>query len=352
MEEKQKKFIKNFFIQSTLLLVLVAAIVIAADPFFHYHAPLGSLKAVVTKAEYQCIGTVRNFDYDGIILGSSVAENYNNRWFDEAFGTTTIKGIKSSAATVDLVYYLQEALKAKEIKEVYYSLDIFALTAEAEKEFPNAELPLYLYNQNPFDDINYIWNKDVLFEHIPYLFAMTYVDDYDEGTSYNWAQYKVFSKEETLSHYSRPKIEEAEEVTADRENIDANIAMVQEVVKANPQVTFRFIFPPYSMLWWDAAYRKGELEQNLYAAEQAAEKLLPYENVKIYYFQNDEERITNLDNYMDTVHFSDTINRKIVEEMQEGKYLLTMENRQEAFTKMRELIEKIETEYIKEYYPE
>ncbi len=352
--QKQKRFIRNFAIQSAMLLILAGVAVIVFDPFFHYHKPVGSLKEVVTKAEYQCIGTVRNFDYDSILLGSSVAENYNNRWFDEAFGTTTIKGIKSSAATVDLIWYLKEAFEAKKdtgLKEVYYSMDLFALSADAEKVFPDDSLPLYLYNDNPADDVNYIWNKDVICEHIPYLLAMTYLDDYDEGTSYNWAQYKVFSKEETLSHYSRP--EKAVPMLTEEDykrNIDKNISLIEEVVKAHPETTFRFIYPPYSMLWWDAAYRNGETEQNLYAAGQAAERLLAYENAELYYFQNDEELITDLDHYMDTVHFSDEINHVIVERMKEGKYKLTKDNYKQELEKMKKLSEKIEREYIKEYF--
>ncbi len=348
---EQKKFIKNFIIQSAVFLALVAAVVIVVDPFFHYHEPVGSLKAVVTKAEYQCIGTVHNFDYDAIVLGSSVAENYNNRWFDEAFGGTTIKGIKSSAATVDLVYYLEEALASTDLKNVYYSMDLFALTADADKVFPDDSLPLYLYNDNPFDDVQYIWNKDVVFEHIPYMFAMTYLDDYDEGTSYNWAQYKTFSEEDTLRHYTRP--EEVKEMLPEadyKENIDANIALIEAVVAENPDTMFRFIYPPYSMLWWDNAYRNGETERNLYAATAAAERLLAYDNVEIYYFQNREELITDLDNYMDTVHFSDAINYAIVDWMSRGEYKLTPDNYEAEIAKMRALSDKIQEEYVGLYF--
>lgn len=347
----EKQFVKKFTLFSVVLLLLLGGMVILTDPFFHYHAPVGSLKAVVSKGEYQCIGTVENFEYDSILLGSSVAENYNNRWFDEAFGGTTIKGIQRSGTTVNLLYYLDHAIASNKIKNVYYSLDNAALSADPNEVYPNSTMPLYLHNENPFDDVQYIWNKDVLFEHIPYMLAMSFAGNYDEGESYNWAKYKTFSAEGALSNYFRvetisPMMEEAEYKT----NIDANITAIENVVKEHPDITFRFICPPYSILWWDNAYRNGETKQALYASEAAAERLLPYENVEMYYFQNQEKVIANLDNYMDTIHFSDVINRAIVDWMKEGKYRLTLDNYKEEIQKMKLLTEKIQKEYIPLYF--
>ena len=90
-----KKFLKSFFIRTLLLLAAVIGVVIIFDPFYQYHKPLPGLKAVLTDKEYQCIGTLHTFDYDSLIVGSSVCENYNNHWFDEGFGCRTIKAIRS-----------------------------------------------------------------------------------------------------------------------------------------------------------------------------------------------------------------------------------------------------------------
>jgi len=347
------KFVKKFVLFSVILLFLLGTMVVLVDPFFHYHKPIRPLKAVVSKGEYQCIGTVRNFDYDSILLGSSVAENYNNRWFDEAFGGKTIKGIQRSATTVDMLYYLNEAIRTHDLKNVYYNLDTFSLTADADKVYPDESLPLYLYNEDLYDDVKYIWNKDVIFEHVPYMLAMSFIGDYDEGASYNWAQYKTFSEDVTLSNY--PRTEQVLPMLTEedyKENVDANITAVENVVKANPQITFRFICPPYSMLWWDNAYRYGETQQNLYANREVFKRLLPYENVEIYYFQNEEAVITDLNNYMDSIHFSDAINGAIVENMKNGENRLTLDNYEEELQKMEALSEKIVKEYITKYYEE
>ena len=88
------------------MLAAVITLVIVFDPFYQYHEPLPGLKAVLTDKEYQCIGTLRTFDYDALIVGSSVCENYNDHWFDEGFDCKTIKAIRSYGATADLCYLL------------------------------------------------------------------------------------------------------------------------------------------------------------------------------------------------------------------------------------------------------
>ena len=78
--DMSQKFIKLFFIGSGILLMLCALVVVIFDPFFQYHKPLPGLKAILTEKEYQVPGTLKNFEYDSVIAGSSVAENYYNDW--------------------------------------------------------------------------------------------------------------------------------------------------------------------------------------------------------------------------------------------------------------------------------
>ena len=349
----EKKFVRRFFIQSISFFLLIAAVVILTDPFYHYHAPAAGLKAVINKAEYQCIGTIRTFKYDGLMLGSSMAENYNNRWLDEAFGCTTIKGIKSSASTADLLYYLDEAYQNHELKYVFYNLDLSALSAGPEHHFTGEGMPTYLYNNNILDDVNYLFNKDVLFESVPYLIAVSMQQDYDEGTSYNWAQYKTFSQEDALLHYERPPVSEAAEFGADeREVIDANVSLLAQMAEAHPETEFYFFYPPYSLLWWDSVDREGRLEERLYAAGRAAEVLTACENVHLYSFLAEEDIVCNLDFYMDSMHFSADINRWIVNQLNGSEYLLTKQNYEEELERLRRLVERMIEYDIPAYFPE
>lgn len=353
MEKKAYgKFIRLFLTASLVLLLLAAGLVALFDPFYHYHGPLPGMKAVVTKSEYQCIGTIRNFQYDSVLAGSSTAENYNNRWFDEAFGCTTVKAIKSSGTTADLKFYLDEAFATHEIKNVFYSLDLFALDGDPDTNFVNESMPLYLFDKNPFNDVKYILNKDVIFEDIPYLLAMNLAGGYDEGTSYNWWQYKIFSQEETLKHYDRPETVSPPLAKEEYQHrVDGNLDLLEEMVKNHGETSFYFFLPPYSLLWWDSVNGNGRLEEYFYARSAAMERLSGYENVKLFDFQTDENVVLNLDNYMDPIHFSADVNHYMVEEAASlhSPWLVTPENKKEKEKEMERLAEKILSEEMKKY---
>ena len=122
-ENSSANFIKKLFVMILALMVLVSGIVFIFDPFYHYHKPWLGLKAVLNDKEYQCIGTLTHFDYDALIVGSSVMENNDNSWFDSAYGVTSIKAIRSYGATADLCYLMDTAFKDHDIKYVFYNID-------------------------------------------------------------------------------------------------------------------------------------------------------------------------------------------------------------------------------------
>ena len=98
------------------------------------------------------------------------------------------------------------------------------------------------------------------------------------------------------------------------------------------------------MLWWDNAVRSGEYLAQIKCEEMFIKALLPYPNVEIFDFQNETEITTNLDLYMDTVHFSPQINKYMVEEMAAGRRRLTPENYQAELARTRAFARKNQEE--------
>lgn len=345
-----KKFLKCFIIASVSLLLLCMGLVILFDPFYQYHKPLPGLKAVLADKEYQCIGTLKTFDYDSLIVGSSVSENYNNHWFDEGFDCTSIKAIRSYGATADLCYLLDVAFAHQDIQYVFYNLDPSALSADPVPTYESTGCPMYLYDDNHFNDIEYLLNKDVLFEKIPYMLANSFIGDYDEGLSYNWAQWKSFSEDMLLSQYiRRPSIQEMKPADYYQHNLDANLALLTEQITSHPETDFKIFIPPYSMLWWDSMYRTGETETYLYNMEHAMEELLTYDNVELYFFLNDREIVTNLNNYMDLLHFSQDINKYIYECLAADNHRITADNYKDVIADTRTFSYEVVNELILPY---
>lgn len=347
---KVKKFIGILAGTAAGLAGLCALTVYLLDPFYHYHKPWFGLKAVLTEKEYQVVGSLRNFDYDSVLVGSSVVENNDNRWYDEAFGGTTIKAVRSYGGIADLVWLLNEAYDAQELKRVYFNLDPSSLTQEAQTTFESSGCPMYLYDRNPFNDIKYLLNATVLFEKIPYEIGQSLSSSYEEGLSYNWAEGKDFSENGVLTHYERRK-ETAEMLAPDAKSaeLEANLALLEQVVAAHPETEFYFFYPPYSMIWWDDALRAGLQEVYLYDEEKVAEALLQYENVHFYDFQNVEETVTDLNRYMDTVHFDPQANYEICQSMAAGENEVTQENLAAVLQRTRELIADYEANQIAEF---
>lgn len=341
-----RSFLWRFFCRSGCIMLLIALAVILFDPFFHYHKPWFGLKAVLTDKEYQCVGSLRNFDYDSVIAGSSVAENYYNDWFNQGFQCKTIKAIRSYGATADLCWMLDTAFETHALKHVFYNMDTASLSADPVPSFALTGCPMYLYNKNPLDDIKYLYNKGVLLEKIPHLAASSLMGDYDEHDSYNWAQWKSFSESQSLRLYART--ETVAPMKAEdhyQENLTANLALITERIREHPETDFHIFFPPYSILWWDNIYRNGDLEAYLYNMEQAVEELLTYDNVSLFYFQDEAWIIEDLNLYMDTLHFSQDINQYMAEEMIAGRDRLTAENYQDVFAAMKtyayEIVEEL-----------
>ncbi|MCR5772063.1 MAG: SGNH/GDSL hydrolase family protein [Butyrivibrio sp.] len=346
-----KMFIQKILIGIIALLLVCALVVVIFDPFYHYHGPIFGMTPVLTDKEYQCVGTLRNFDYQGLIVGSSVAENNNNSWYEEDFGCdTVIKAIRSYGATADLCYLLDVAFEEHDPEYVFYSIDTTSLSASPEPTYETTGSPTYLYDKNPFNDYTYLWNKDVLFKKIPYMLVQSLFAGYDDNLSYNWEEGKVFSEEAMLSHYARSStISEMKKEDAYIDNLTANINLLTTEVENHPDTNFKFFFPAYSILFWDSAYRSGDSDAYLYNEKMAIKALLQYDNVEVYYFKDNEEITSNLNNYMDTLHFTSEINHYMEEQMAAGECRVTEDTVDALFESMHEYVDKIENELVKYY---
>lgn len=80
-----KRYITIFGIVAGMGILAAGLLVLLIDPFFHYHMPWFGLKPVINDEIYQNPGLAKHASYDSIIIGSSMTENFDAAWFDEAY---------------------------------------------------------------------------------------------------------------------------------------------------------------------------------------------------------------------------------------------------------------------------
>lgn len=340
-----KKFIAITIVFTAMFLISVAYPIIKYDPFFHYHGPVEDKEYNLYNQRYLTDGIIKHFDYDAMIIGTSMTDNFKKSDMDKLFGTNSIKVPLPGASFKEVDQNIAKAIKANpDLKTVVRALDFVNFYADKDYMSYDKDLyPEYLYDNNIFNDVKYIFDKQVLTQSVigdVLLFTKdgnitTNFDDYS-----SWSKMYLFNKNATLSTYQRPESIAEMDTFKDeyKEDVYGNTYQnIIDVAKANPDVEFYYFYTPYSIAYFDREYREGRLVRNIDSVEYATELILnECPNIKLYSFFGLTDVITNLDNYKDIIHYSDLVNTKILEWMKDDIGLLTKENYKEHFDFMRE----------------
>lgn len=338
---KEKKW-NIFVLGSTFgILLLVASVTLVIDPYLHYHKPLEVLEYPLKDERYINDGIARNYEYEAMITGTSMAQNFKASQMEELWQVPTIKTAYSGATFHELNESIGRAISYNpKLKYVLCSLDGSRINHDADSDSYEG-YPEYLYDKNPLNDVNYLLNKEVIPKTIA---VVNYTRAGNQTTTMDaygsWSQYKVYGKE-AVEDTVVPKqaVTEIVSFTAEdearvRENVTENYL---KTGVENPGVTFYFYLPPYSVYYWEDLVKTGQLEAQLRAEELAVELLTEAPNIHVYGFADRTEITGNLDNYMDILHYGDWINEEIMDMIYRGEGELTKDNYKEYFQKVREL---------------
>lgn len=325
-----------------IILVMLASVTIYIDPLFHYHAPLDRFAYPIHNERYQNDGITRNFEYDSIITGTSMTENFKKTEADEIFDADFIKVPYSGGTYKEINDNLKRAYKAaKNIRYVIRCLDYSLLNTEKDAYREDMDYPFYLYNDNPLDDLNYVLNKEVLFTQTGYV--IDYTKAGNQTTSFddyaNWNAGFTFGAETVLGTYTLGEKTEGSCTLTEKEydRLIGNIRQnVTDLADEYPETVFYYFFSPYSICYWDKLNNTGMTQWWINAEKAAIEEILKHPNIRLYSFTGNYELICNLDHYKDAGHYGEWVNSWILKWMHEGKYLLTKDNYQEYIRSIRE----------------
>lgn len=338
---KAATYLKITVIGTLLLLIGFAGINVYIDPLFHYHAPTEGIEYPLWDERYMNDGIVRNFEYDAILTGTSMAQNFKPSQFDEHFGTTMIKVPFAGGSYKEINRLLQRAFEENDnIRYVVRGLDLTGLIRDKDM-WTHEDYPDYLYDDNIWNDVEYVLNKDIYFTFTEYVF--TFMDMGGKSSTFdiyqNWAWDYEYSAKKMKENWEREEFADEELVLTEEdicmitENMEQNVL---QLVEANPETEFYFFIPPYSVCYWDSLLRGGELNRMVDAQKLQIELILPYPNVKVFSFFDETDIICNLGYYGDYIHYNQYVTDFIMESMIEDENRITQDNYEEYIDFMRE----------------
>ncbi|RUS44238.1 copper amine oxidase N-terminal domain-containing protein [Cohnella sp. AR92] len=327
-----RSWVRSFAITAVALAVSICLITVSLDPLQFYRKASVIPMVFSTEERYQNPGLARNFDYDTIIVGTSMTENFLPSVVGQALHGKAMK-LSMRGSMADEQYKIAKlALDTGKVKQVLWGLDYFALK-EQDPELA-ADFPDYLYDSDWKNDYKYWFNLSVysmLFKSI--LHASTTGNNRSLEYLDNWSVTGGFSAAKVMRDYQLAQVNEQyfglneEPIEVVKENFTTNIL---SLVKLHPETQFIFFYPPYSILRHEVWKKTNEvrygnqLEMSVWMFEQL--NRLP--NAKVYNFQTEADWTFDLDLYKDLSHYSQDINTWIAERIgsDDERYRVTEDN--------------------------
>ena len=326
---KCRKWVVGTIIAYFAALAGIIGFVVWVDPYFHFHAPFEGMSYVMEEEQYMNDGITRNFTYDAMITGSSISENFSVEEMNELFDVNAVRltfkgeGYKRVSDNLDVALEcnpdLRLVIRGLDTMQYVYDPDYMGYDS----------YPEYLYDDSIWNDVNYVLNGDVLTDKVIPEAVRTIKEEPAQSFD-DYVSSDSGDRETVIRNHARDNWDHMDE-DKDRlfEEFSQNLEEhVIKAVEANPEVEFYFFFPPYSICWWDDVQRTGldTLQWRISLEEAMIERLLPYENVRLFSFNNNFEMICDLNNYFDSVHYTEEVGDRVLEWMKNADYELTEEN--------------------------
>ena len=325
-----------------LLLSLCALTVYLVDPFEHYRE--SAILPLYDQESYNNPGIAKNYDYDAVILGTSMVEMSHPSVIDECFGVSSVKLPMRGSHTAQMGWQLAHVLDTHELSLAILAVDAYSLMGPPDDM---EEIYDYLWNDSALDDVGYLLNLDVLLVRVPRMLrnlgksTATKRDD-----MYQWTDV-TFSAQSVFDSFSFQPQQEMTDPDYRLERSTENIRRhIETYVAAHPETTFKIYMPPYSVAYWYVMTRGGLSEQQYRSRARVCELLLDYPNVEIYDYSSRLEWITDLDNYFDYSHHSGAISDAIMRAMAAGENRVTsIEDMAEGSARIRQAVEDFAAAY-------
>lgn len=337
-----KKWLISFlgiFLSVILILCLVA---FAVDPFYQFRYEQNHY--FNNTAKFPGPGLVKNYDYDTLILGSSMTQNFDMDLFREELGARPLHIGIGGMGIDELLAYIRLSEQVGKCENYYICIDQYMLT-DAE----SFKTPEYLFRDDAVSALRYLLSYEVWFRYLPLDAALTaanglqlplpakFAQSSDIDLLANWENDYAFGEDAVIRNYLRDeygvsKVETEglyERMTAWTDKLFDSLPGEKE--------RYHFFFPPYSVLFWCDAKHDGYFEIYQEAKRYFLEKARSC-GIEVFDFQS-AECVYDLNNYKDITHYRGEINDWMVSSFADGSYRLNEDVIDPNIAKLRDEVD-------------
>ena len=345
------KWIISFVCCLLAMLLLLSAIAFVVDPFMQFRIRDNSY---MLHGWYVNAGLVKNYDYDTLIIGSSMIQNFDMDTFRKELRVKPLHIGISSIHPVETLQILHTAYETQKADTFFVNIDLPSFRDDSNTN----RLPQYLFKDDILSKLRYLLSYEVWFRYLPVdiafvladLVGIELPDEYMTKKSIekfsNWsADFPVWGEQFVINNFLDGKYAVSQiDSTNLLQELTSNIDMFFSECDFEKGEHI-FFFPPYSSLCWAEYQNRGLFDIFLQAKQYFIEKALQYD-VAVYDFQC-AELTTDLSHYRDTTHYMPHINDWMVECFANQEYLVTSQNAKAFEQTLRE-----NTQAFRDKYPE
>lgn len=339
----KKKLSPKQFVFGACLIPLPVVVVLFGilwlyDPLQLFHKPIFRETTFFGDMRLAARGIIRYYDFDSVILGTSMLENTSAKEAGEKLGGKWVNLSLINSSYDERAVILEYLFGYKKPQKIIYSLESFTIAFI--KDTSRFD---YLYDENPLDDFKVYLNdkfilcalawresKDCTGRDLEELLKWSNHEDLKIlfGGFEKWLKY---GKKETIAMLKNIK-DTPFVVKKDNFDLEKQRNYIQtyvlDFVAENPQTQFYFIVPTYSRL----SYRIGSdnfdnkvFYNRALNLKWFVQELEKYPNTKIFGFDT-LDYADDIASYRDFIHYNVDMNSLHLDSIKQGKHILDSNN--------------------------
>ena len=306
----KNKWMILVIVNMLILLLICSLAAYIVDPFFQYRVKDNQY---LVNTGYCSPGLIKKYDYDTILIGSSMVQNFDMELFRKELNCKPLHVGVAGMYDEDLIEYIKLANNVGKADAYYLCIDISRFALETEKNSVD-----YLMKNDLLSKMRYSISYESLLRFMPIDIALsvykkmgyTLPESFEYRISIDklgyYAHQIVYGEDVVINNWKT-----GTDAVAPVDTTNLYNRLVEGIDNFLKQVDFSkgqyyFFFPPYSSLFWYDAQNQGYMKQYL-DAEKYFVKKVSEKGATVFQFQADD-LTTDLNNYKDTTHYSAEIN--------------------------------------------